>query len=458
MDICAVVLAAGENSRMRSEHARFVHCVAGKPMICRIRDTLYAAGANDQAYIVGHRQEEVRSALGEEVAFILQENRLGTGHAVMQASQFLEGRAGCTLILRGDMPLVKPGTLKRMLSEFQDKSCAAVIATSRKEDPTGYGRIIRDDDKQIRTIVEQKDASAAQLDIHEVNTGLYCFNTSLLLSALGKIASRNHNNRYYLTDTISILIQEGYSICTMNAGTDETLIVSDRISLQKAAAIVYQDQVMKHMQNGVTIEDPRSTFIEEDVRIGQDTIIHPNCRLSGDTAIGSKTRIGPDTSLTDVTVENNVRLDHVTARKCYIANNVAAGPYVNIRPESHIGTGCRIGNFVEIKNSRIGARCRISHQCYIGDADVGKHVTIGSSCSIANYDGQEKTRTTIGNHVFVGSNCSLISPVVLEDNAYIAAGSVVTEDVPQYALAIARQRQVNKENWVIRRGRSQNNQ
>lgn len=456
MDICAVVLAAGESRQMQSEHTRFIHHVAGKSMIRRIRDALYAAGAADQVYIVGHRQDEIRSELGEEVAFVLQEKRLGTGHAVMQASQFLEGRSGCTLVLRGDMPLIKPETLAKIVSEFQTRSCAAVLATALKQDPTGYGRIVRDKSEKITAIVEQADASASQLGIHEVNSGLYCFNTSLLLSALGKIASRNQHGRYYLTDTIGILIREGYAVNTMSVSEEETLIVSDRLQLQKASESIYEQQRTKHMQNGVTIDDPRSTWIEEDVAIGSDTIILPGCQLRGKTIIGSGSEIGPDTALTDVRVGTGVKLERVTAKKSTIANNVTAGPYVNIRAQSSIGASCHLGNFVEIKRSKIDSCCQISHQCYIGDADLGRHVTIGSNCSIANYDGQEKARSKIGNHVFVGSNCSLVSPVTLEDNSYVAAGSVVTENVPQYALAIARQRQVNKENWMIRRGRSRN--
>lgn len=454
MDICAVVLAAGESIQMQSGHARFIHRVAGKPMICRIRDALRAAGAADQVYIVGHKQEEIREVLGEEVAYVLQEKRLGTGHAVMQASQFLEGRAGCTLILRGDMPLVRPETLIRMIREFESRSSAALFATAKKEDPTGYGRVIRGKEDKIKAIVEQADASSGQLEIREVNSGVYCFNTSLLLSALGKIASRNQHGRYYLTDTIGILIREGYEVNTMSVPEEETIIVSDRRQLQLASQLVFEQQITRHMQNGVTIDDPRSTWIEEGVDIGQDTRILANCCLKGETIIGSGSEIGPDTHLADVRVGTGTRLDHVTACGSVIANNVSAGPYVNIRPRSRIGASCKIGNFVEIKNSHIDSRCQINHQCYIGDADIGRHVIIGSNCSIANDDGQKKERTSIGNHVFVGSNCSLVSPVTLEDNTYIAAGSVITENVPQYSLAIARQRQVNKENWVIRRGRS----
>ena len=453
MNICAVIMAAGEGKRMRSAHAKVVHPAAGKPLICWVHDALTQAGASDQVYIVGHQQEEVRAVLGEDVAFVLQEKQLGTGHAVMQASHFLEGRCGCTLVLCGDAPLITAATLQAVLRQFQDNNPAAIVITADAPDPTGYGRIIRDAGGAVQAIVEHRDATDEQRRISEINASMYCFNTALLLSALGKIGCRNQQQEYYLTDTIGILIDEGHRVDAWKTSFEEILGVNDRIALQIVSQILNRRILNRHMLNGVTICDPATTWIEDSVTIGQDTLILPGCRLTGQTRIGSEAVVGPDTHLRDVQVGDRATLDHVTAEACIIEEGAQAGPYAHIRDGSLIGPFCRIGNFVEIKNSAIGATSVIAHQCHIGDADIGEDVNLGSGCSIANYDGRIQARTTIGSHAFIGSNCSLVAPVAVADNAYVAAGSTITESVPEYALAIARSRQLNKENWVIARDR-----
>ncbi len=453
MNVCAVVMAAGEGKRMKSRHAKVVHPAAGKPLISWVRDALLQAGANDQVYIVGHKQEEVRAVLGEDVAFVLQEKQLGTGHAVLQASHFLEGRDGCTLVLCGDAPLITAGTLQAVLHRFAESRCAAIVITAEAPDPTGYGRIIRDGTGTVQAIVEHRDATAEQRQIREINAGMYCFNTALLLSALGKIGCCNQQQEYYLTDTISVLIGEGHRVEAFQISYDEIIGVNDRVQLQEASQVLNRRILKRHMQNGVTIIDPASTWIEDGVAIDPDVRILPGCSLSGQTVVGSEAVIGPDTHLNDVQVGCRAKLDHVTADDCTIDEDAAVGPYARIRPGSLIGPKCLIGNFVEIKNSTIGAGTLIAHQCYIGDADVGEDVNFGSGCSIANYDGRAKSRTMIGSHAFIGSNCSLVAPVSVADNTYVAAGSTITETVPEYSLAIARSRQINKENWVISRGR-----
>ena len=453
MNICAVVMAAGEGKRMRSAHAKVVHKAAGKALVCWVRDALAAAGAADQVYIVGHRQEEVRETLGEDVAFVLQEKQLGTGHAVMQASHFLEGRSGCTLVLCGDAPLVTADTLRAVLAQFESSKCAAVVITAEAPDPTGYGRIVRDSSGAVKSIVEHRDATAEQRAIREINSGMYCFDTALLLSSLGKIGCRNTQQEYYLTDTIGILIEEGYRVDAYRTGFDETLGVNDRTQLQEAGRILNNRILKSHMLNGVTIVDPATTWIDDSVSIGPDAVILPGCSLGDHTTICEESIIGPDTHLTDVLVGCRANLNHVSAECCTIGENAEIGPYVHIRPSSRIGAGSRIGNFVEIKNSTIGAGTLIAHQCYIGDTDVGEGVNFGSGCSIANYDGLAKSRTSVGSHAFIGSNCSLVAPVSVADNAYVAAGSTITEDVPAYSLAIARSHQLNKSDWVLTRGR-----
>ncbi len=383
MDVCAVVMAAGEGKRMKSAHAKVVHKVAGKPLILWVRDALDEAGAKEQVYIVGHKQEEVRQTLGEDVAFVLQEQQLGTGHAVLQASHFLEGRNGCTLVLCGDAPLVTAQTLRAAMDQFAEDKCAAVIITADAPDPTGYGRIVRDSAGEVQGIVEHCDADEKELAIQEINSGMYCFDTALLLSSLGKIGYRNTQNEYYLTDTIGILIQEGHRVTTYKTVFDETLGVNDRIQLQEAGSILNQRILLRHMLNGVTIIDPKTSWIDDSVQIGRDVIIRPGCTLIGKTTVGRASVIGPDTHLAEARIGNRVILNHVSISDSTVADHCEIGPYANIRSSSDIGSGCRVGNFVEIKNATLGEGTSVAHQCYIGDADVGVKVNFGSGCSIA---------------------------------------------------------------------------
>ena len=453
MNICAVVMAAGEGKRMKSRHSKVVQKAAGKPLVCWVRDVLCEAGAADQVYIVGHRQEEVRAALGEEVAFVLQEQQLGTGHAVMQASHFLEGRIGCTLVLCGDAPLITSETLRNVLAQFEASKCAAIIITADAPDPTGYGRIIRDDEGHVTAIVEHRDASEQQRAVREVNSSMYCFDTPRLLSALGKIGSKNQQQEYYLTDTIEILIREGHRVEAFKTSFDQIMGINDRIQLQEASALLNRRIVRRHMTNGVTVIDPETTYIEEQVEIGMDTVIYPMTILEGETRIGEEAVIGPNSRLTDVIAGDRTRLEQTVAERCTIEDDAVLGPFTHIRFGSMIGPGCRVGNFTEIKNSSLGAGTQIVHQGYLGDVDVGDNVNFGSNCSIANYDGQVKARTRVGSHAFIGNNTTLIAPVEVSENTYVAAGSTITETVPQFALSIARARQINKENWVILRNR-----
>lgn len=453
MNICAVVMAAGEGKRMKSRHSKVVQKAAGKPLVGWVRDVLCEAGADEQVYIVGHRQEEVRAALGEEVAFVLQEQQLGTGHAVMQASHFLEGRMGCTLVLCGDAPLITAETLKNVLKQFESSSCAAIVISADAPDPTGYGRVIRNEQGDVTAIVEHRDATDAQRAIREVNASMYCFDTPLLLSALGKIGVKNQQQEYYLTDTIEILIRKGYRVEAHKASFDEIMGVNDRIQLQEAAAVLNRRIVRRHMLNGVTIIDPATTYIEASVKIGMDTVIHPMTILEGETTIGEEVVIGPNSRLTDAVVGDRTRVEQTVAESCVIEEDAVVGPFARIRFGSRIGSGCLVGNFVEIKNSTLGSGTQVVHQSYLGDVDIGENVNFGSNCSIANYDGQVKARTRVGSHAFIGTNTTLVAPVEISENTYVAAGSTITETVPQYALSIARARQINKENWVILRNR-----
>jgi len=453
MDICAVVMAAGEGKRMHSKHSKVVQRAAGKPLVCWVADALHEAGAHEQVYIVGYRQEEVRAALGEDVAFVLQEQQLGTGHAVMQAGPFLEGRNGCTIVLPGDAPLITAQTLLAAIELFEKESFGAVVITAQAPDPTGYGRLVRDNNGHVVKIVEDRDSTEEEKLIREINSSIYCFRTPLLLSALGRIGSGNVQKEYYLTDTIEILIKDGHKVGAFVAPFDETRGVNDRIELQAVGKILNQRACKKLMLQGVQIIDPDSTWIDPTVQIGCDTIIRPGSVLKGRTIIGEDCIIGSQSRLEDVEVGDGTLILHSVANQCVIGKNCQIGPYSHIRPESVLGDNITVGAFVEIKNSTVGDYTRARHLTYIGDSQVGKNVNFGCGTITCNYDGLDKTACIIGDNVFIGGNSNLISPVTLHDNSYIAAGSTITEDVPELGLAIARNRQIVKENWVVRKNR-----
>jgi len=457
MDICAVVMAAGEGKRMHTKHSKVVQRAAGKPLVCWVADALREAGAKEQVYIVGHRQEEVRAILGEDVAFVLQEQQLGTGHAVMQATPFLEGRNGCTIVLPGDAPMITAQTLQAAISIFEQDKFGAVVITAQAPDPTGYGRLVRDREGHVVKIVEDRDATAEEKLIREINSSIYCFRTPLLLSALGRIDAKNSQKEYYLTDTIEILINDGHKVGAYIAEFDETRGVNDHIELQAVGKLLNQRVCRKHMMQGVQIIDSDSTWIDPMVVIGCDTIIRPGTVLKGKTIIGEDCIIGSQTRLEDVEVGDGTRILSSTATQCVIGKNCQIGPYSHIRPESVLSDNITVGAFVEIKNSTIGDYTRARHLTYIGDSQVGKNVNFGCGTITCNYDGLDKTSCIIGDNVFIGGNSNLISPVTLHDNSYVAAGSTITEDVPELGLAIARNRQIVKENWVVRKNRIRSN-
>lgn len=453
MDICAVVMAAGEGKRMHSKHSKVVQRAAGKPLVCWVADALREAGAQEQVYIVGYRQEEVRAALGENVAFVLQEQQLGTGHAVMQAATFLEGRNGCTIVLPGDAPMISAKTLQAAIAMFEQDMFGAVVITAQAPNPKGYGRLVRDSQGHVVKIVEDRDATEEERLIREINSSIYCFRTPLLLSALGRIDAKNAQKEYYLTDTIEILINDGHKVGAYVADFNETRGVNDRVELQEVGKLLNYRVCNKHMLQGVQIIDTETTWIDTMVRIGCDTIIRPSTVLKGNTVIGEDCIIGSQARLDDVTVGDGTTILASVASQCVIGKNCQIGPYSHIRPEAVLGDNITIGAFVEIKNSTLGDYTRARHLTYIGDSQVGKNVNFGCGTITCNYDGLDKTACIIGDNVFVGGNSNLISPVTLHDNSYVAAGSTITEDVPELSLAIARNRQIVKENWVVSKNR-----
>lgn len=453
MDICAVVMAAGNSTRMKSKHSKVVHQVAGKPIIQWVADALCEAGCSEQVYIVGDRQEEIRDILGESVAYVFQEQRLGTGHAVMQAAPFLEGRDGYTIVLPGDSPMVSAKTINKAIEAISANDYAAVVITAVADDATGYGRLVRDENGNVLRIVEQRDATEEEKKIKEINSSMYVFKTSLLLSALGRLSAQNAQKEYYLTDTIGILISDSFKVGAVVCDFVDTLGVNNRYQLMQANKIMNKRILRKHMDNGVEIIDEDSTWIHYAVEIGMDTVILPGTTLMGNTVIGEDCIIGENTRLDCVQVGDGTVIDSSVAIGSIIGEDCRIGPFSHIRPNTVIKDHVTIGAYVEVKNSSIDDYTRARHLTYIGDSTVGKNVNFGCGTVTCNFDGQDKVGCTIEDNVFIGGNSNILSSVVLGKDSYIAAGSTITNDVPPLGLGIGRSQQVNKQDWVARKNR-----
>lgn len=451
--IMALVLAAGEGRRMKSRKSKMIHVICGKAMIQWVYDSVEGAGIKDSIIVVGQKAEQIIDCMGDKVRYVLQEKQLGTGHAVKQAEQYFKDSSGYVLVMYGDTPLVTSDTLSRTIEYHKNGNYAATVITAEMEDPTGYGRIIRDADRNIMHIVEHRDATSQEKAINEINSGMYLFSAGKLSEALKEMNNCNDQGEYYLTDIIGILIGKGQKVGAFKTGnSDEIRGINDRVQLQQASDILRKKVLTGLMLSGVSIIDPGSTFIDAGVEIGMDTIIYPGTIIEGGTKIGDDCVIGPNSRLVNIQTGNNVKINSSIALDSIIGNDAQIGPFAYIRPESRIGNKVKIGDFVEVKKSVIGERTKISHLAYIGDAEIGENTNIACGVITSNYDGRKKSRTVIGSNAFVGSNVNLIAPVIVNDNSYIAAGSTITEEVPENALAIARCRQENKEGWVIKKG------
>lgn len=441
----AVVLAAGQGSRMKSKLYKVLHPVAGKPMVGHVIEQVEATGVNEIVTIVGFGAEKVKDYLGDRTSYAIQEEQLGTGHAVIQAETHLKDKEGITLVICGDTPLLTAETLNNLFDYHQEKGAKATILTAHAQDPTGYGRVIRNEQHSVEKIVEQKDASEAEELVQEVNTGTYCFDNRLLFETLSQVGNQNSQGEYYLPDVIEILksqneVVDAYKMTSENEGRG----VNDRVALAEASKLMRERINKKHMQNGVTMIDPVATYIDSDVQIGSDTVIEANVSLKDKTIIGEDCFIGAHSEILNSVIGNGVRVTNSTVKDSVMEKESNIGPYSHLRPNSHIGEAVHVGNFVEIKNATLGAATKVGHLTYIGDAELGKNINIGCGTIFVNYDGKNKFRTIVGDNVFVGCNANLIAPLTIEKNVYIAAGSTITKDVPTQALAIARARQENK--------------
>jgi bifunctional UDP-N-acetylglucosamine pyrophosphorylase/glucosamine-1-phosphate N-acetyltransferase len=447
----AVVLAAGQGTRMKSKLYKVLHPVCGKPMVEHVIDQVTTLQLHKIVTIIGFGADLVNSLIGKRSEYALQEEQLGTAHAVMQASSHLKHEKGTTLVICGDTPLITAETMEALLKHHEETNARATILTAFAEDPTGYGRIIRQSNGDVKRIIEHKDASEEEKTVKEINTGTYCFDNEVLFQALDQVSNDNVQGEYYLPDVIEILKDAGETVSAYQTEHfEETLGVNDRVALSQAEKTMRERINRQHMVNGVTIIDSSNTYISTDTIIGPDTVLYPGTILSGKIEIGTDCIIGPNTEIKDCKIGNNTKIRQSVAHNSSIGSGVAIGPFAHIRPDSLISDEVKIGNFVEVKKANFGKGSKASHLSYIGDANIGSDVNLGCGSITVNYDGQRKHVTTIEDGAFIGCNSNLIAPVTIGKGAYVAAGSTITVDVPGEALSIARARQTNKENYASR--------
>jgi len=453
-EVHVVILAAGQGTRMKSQLPKVLHQVAGRSLLEHVLRTANAVAPATVTVIVGHGADQVRKSVGirPNVGVAVQEPQLGTAHALQQAESRLSGRQGTVVLLSGDVPMLSADTLRRLLDAHHNAGAAATVVTSIVDRPYGYGRIVRSRGR-IARIVEERDASPAVRQIREINSGIYAFDLQPLFEALRAIASQNAQGEYYLTDLIAIYRRRKLPVETLIVENPQEIRgINSRSELAEVSRIVRQTKNEELMAAGVTIIDPATTYIEPDVEIGADTVIHPGVAIEGQSRIGAACEIQSNVRIVDSEIGDKVVINNfcliIGSR---IAEGAAVGPFAHLRPETVVGEGAKVGNFVELKKTTLGRGSKANHLAYLGDATIGAKVNIGAGTITCNYDGVSKHPTVIEDGAFIGSDSQLIAPVRVGKGAYVGAGSSITEDVPDGALGIARGRQTNVTDWVERR-------
>jgi len=431
-----IILAAGKGTRMVSSTPKPLHPLLGKPIIHYVLSAVQPLADDPPLIVIGHGGEQIQEDVGDEGRFVVQEELLGTGHAVQQTESILRGSGDLVLVVYGDMPLVQPQTLKKLVETQTKHAGPMTILTLIEEDPRGFGRVARDGAGQIQAIIEEADATPAELEINELNAGMYCFNADWLWETIGHLALSD-KGEYYLTDLVGLAVQADQSVDSVQVEEAwELLGINNRVHLAEAAQILQEQINTRWMLSGVSILDPQSTYIESDVEIGQDTIILPNTYLQGKTVIGENCRIGPGSKVYDSLVGDQCEIEFSVVEESRLEDKVDIGPFSHLRRGTHLAAGVHVGNFGEIKDSYLGEGTKMGHFSYLGNARVGKDVNIGAGTITCNYDGERKHQTIIRDGVFIGSDSMLVAPLEIGENASTGAGSVVTKDVPPGAVVV----------------------
>lgn len=447
MKLTSIILAAGKGTRMKSDLPKVAHKVNGIPMVKKIMMTLDQLGVEKNILILGHKKEVILEAVGPESTYVVQEEQLGTGHAVSMAKDELKDYDGDIMVVCGDTPLLRKETFATLYAKHKETNAATTILTSIYENPFGYGRIVKENNL-VTAIVEEKEADEETKKIKEVNSAVYVFDSKKLFAALDKIDNNNAQGEFYLTDVIKIQVSEGERVEShILEDKDEILGVNSKVQLAQAEKVLRDRKNKELMEEGVILIDPATTYIDEGVKIGQDTLIYPGALIQGATVIGENCEILGNTRIIDTKIGDNVRIESSAIESSIIENKVKIGPYAHIRPETHLKDEVSVGNFVEIKKSTLEKGVKSGHLTYLGNAEIGEKTNIGAGTITCNYDGVNKHKTIIGKNVFVGSNTGLVAPVTIEDSALIGAGSTITKDVPARALAVARGKQIIKKEW-----------
>lgn len=450
-----LILAAGLGTRMKSRTAKVLHRAAGKALVEHVTDTALRLTAPGRiTVVIGHQAERVRDLLSPRgVRFALQSDPKGTGHAVLCAEATVAERTGRVVILYGDVPLLSLGTLEKLIALQSSSEAAATAITTYLDNPTGYGRILRNPAGEVIAVVEEKAATAEQRAIREINAGIYCFDAALLWKHLHDIQPNNPAREYYLTDMIEILFRNGHRVLPLVVeDPTELLGINTKLELSEVDRILRTRKVRQLMLDGVTIERPETVTVDEQVVIGPDTVLEPFTRILGNTTIGAECRIGAYSIIESSTLEDDVHINPFSiVATSHVESAARIGPYARLRMENHVESGAHVGNFVELKKTRLGKGTKAQHLAYLGDSTIGANVNIGAGSITCNYDGKKKHQTQIGDNSFIGSNSTLVAPVTVGEGSYVAAGSVITHPVPADALALGRSRQIIKEGWAKKR-------